>query len=133
MVPVKEKGLTQTLNVALPLGSPALQFVDPNGGTCYADRYGRHSVVTCAGELMEEHRAAQRRRVLKAGTISFGGGGAISCTVRNLSGTGAALDVESPVGIPDLLTLSIEAEQGSRHCKVVWRKEKKIGVRFVPD
>jgi hypothetical protein len=82
---------------------------------------------------MEEHRAAQRRRVLKAGTISFGGGGAISCTVRNLSGTGAALDVASPVGIPDLLTLSIEAEQGSRPCKVVWRKENKIGVRFVPD
>ena len=82
---------------------------------------------------MEEHRAAPRRRVLKAGTISFGGGGAISCTIRNLSEVGAALDVESPVGIPDQLTLSIEAEHSSRHCRVVWRKEKKIGVRFVPD
>jgi hypothetical protein len=82
---------------------------------------------------MEEHRAAQRRRVLKAGTISFGGGGAISCTIRNLSEKGAALDVESPVGIPDLLTLSIEAEHSNRQCRVVWRKEKRIGVRFVPD
>jgi hypothetical protein len=82
---------------------------------------------------MEEHRAAPRRRVLKAGTISFDGGGAISCTVRNLSEVGAALDVESPVGIPDQLTLSIEAEHSSRHCQVVWRKEKRIGVRFVPE
>jgi hypothetical protein len=85
------------------------------------------------GALMEEeHRAEQRRRVLKAGTISFGGGGAITCTIRNLSETGAALDVESPVGIPDQLTLLIEAEHSSRHCQVVWRKEKRIGVRFVP-
>jgi hypothetical protein len=40
--------------------------------------------------------------------------------------------VESPVGIPDQLTLLVEAEHTSRHCQVVWRKEKKIGVRFVP-
>jgi hypothetical protein len=39
----------------------------------------------------DEHRIAPRRRVLKAGSISFGGG-AIDCTVRNISDTGAALD-----------------------------------------
>jgi PilZ domain len=81
---------------------------------------------------MEEHRAAPRRRVLKAGTISFGGGGAISCTIRNLSEVGAALDVESPVGIPDQLTLSIEAEHSSRHCQVVWRKERKSAFASCP-
>jgi hypothetical protein len=37
---------------------------------------------------------------LKAGKISFGGG-AIDCTVRNLSETGAALEVTTPVGIPE--------------------------------
>jgi len=41
---------------------------------------------------MEEHRSTPRRRVLKAATIAFGGG-AISCTVRNLSDYGASLDV----------------------------------------
>jgi hypothetical protein len=46
-----------------------------------------------------EHRAANRHRVLKAATIEFGGGG-ISCTVRNMSDSGAMLDVTSPVGIP---------------------------------
>jgi hypothetical protein len=78
---------------------------------------------------MEEHRVTQRRRLLKAGTISFGGG-AIDCTVRNLSETGAALDVISPVGIPDRFTLLIEAEHSHRPCRVVWRKEKRIGVHF---
>ena len=78
---------------------------------------------------MEEHRVTQRRRLLKAGTISFGGG-AIDCTVRNLSEAGAALDVISPVGIPDRFTLLIEAEHSHRPCRVVWRKEKRIGVHF---
>ena len=45
---------------------------------------------------MDEHRIAPRHRVLKAGSIIFGGG-AIDCTVRNLSETGAALEVVTPL------------------------------------
>jgi len=41
---------------------------------------------------MDETRRAPRRRVLKAGSITVGGG-AIDCVVRNLSATGAALQV----------------------------------------
>ena len=67
--------------------------------------------------------------MLKAGTIEFGGG-AIDCTVRNLSDTGAALDVTSPVGIPEQFTLLIQADGTHLRCTVIWRKEKRIGVRF---
>lgn len=79
---------------------------------------------------MNEHRNAPRHRVLKAGTIEFGGG-AIDCVVRNLSDTGAALEVSSPVGIPDRFTLVIAQEHVSRPCRVMWRKEKRIGVAFI--
>lgn len=78
---------------------------------------------------MNEHRVAPRHRVLKAGTIEFGGGG-IDCTVRNLSASGAALDVVSPVGIPDRFDLVIVAEHVRKRCRVVWRKERRIGVTF---
>ena len=78
---------------------------------------------------MDENRIALRKRVLKAGTIEFGGGG-ISCTVRNLSATGAALEVVSPVGIPGEFNLVIDADNLNRPCHVVWRKEKRIGVVF---
>lgn len=78
---------------------------------------------------MDEGRKAPRHRVLKAGTIVFGGGG-ISCMVRNLSNTGAALDVSSPVGIPDIFTLVLEVEATKLQCRVVWRKETRIGVVF---
>jgi hypothetical protein len=50
-------------------------------------------------DSMDEHRIAARHRILKAGTIEFGGG-AIDCTVRNISATGAALDIASPLGSP---------------------------------
>jgi hypothetical protein len=78
---------------------------------------------------MDEHRIASRHRVLKAGTIEFGGG-AIDCTVRNLSATGAALDVTSPLGIPDHFTLVVSADGSHQPCHVVWRTEKRIGIAF---
>ena len=62
---------------------------------------------------MEGNRIAPRRRVLKAGSIEFGGG-AIDCTVRNISETGAALEVVSPLYIPDSFTLVVHTEQLKR-------------------
>ena len=75
----------------------------------------------------DEHRIASRHRVLKAGSIQFGGG-SIDCTVRNISDTGAALDVTSPLGIPEQFTLVTDGNH--LPCRVVWRKEKRIGVAF---
>jgi PilZ domain len=75
----------------------------------------------------EEQRIAARHRVLKGGRIHFGGG-SIDCTIRNISETGAALEVTSPLGIPTEFTLF--ADGALRPCRVVWRKEKRIGVTF---
>ena len=78
---------------------------------------------------MGQKRIAERRRTLKAGTIEFSGGG-IDCTVRNISETGAALEVVSPLFIPDRFTLYVPSDQFKRPCHVVWRKEKRIGIAF---
>ena len=78
--------------------------------------------------MEEDNRSAPRHKVLKAATISFGGG-AINCTVRNLSDGGASLEVASPIGIPGSVVLELEGD--SRRCRVIWRKEKRIGVRFI--
>jgi hypothetical protein len=68
--------------------------------------------------------------VLKHGTLTFGGGGGIDCTVRNISSSGARLDVASPVGLPESLTLVIEADHFMRRCRAVWTSERQIGVAF---
>lgn len=78
---------------------------------------------------MEEKREALRTRVLKAGSISFGGA-AISCMVRNISATGALLEVESPLGIPERFVLVVPSDQLSRPCRTIWKSERRLGVRF---
>jgi hypothetical protein len=80
---------------------------------------------------MDEKRTLARQRVLKAGTIEFGGG-AIDCTVRNVSASGASLDVVSPVGIPERFTLVVPPDELRRPCRVVWRNVTRIGVSFLP-
>ena len=81
---------------------------------------------------MMNKRTAPRQRVLKAGTIAFTGAG-IDCTVRNLSETGAALEVASVVGIPTEFSLVIPSDNVNRKCRVVWRKLNRIGVAFDKD
>lgn len=78
---------------------------------------------------MVEKRTTNRNRVFKAGTIEFGGS-AIDCTVRNVSNDGAALDVASPVGIPEKFTLVLPSDGLHFSCRVVWRKGSRIGVVF---
>jgi hypothetical protein len=80
-------------------------------------------------QSLENNRAAPRQRVLKAGIIEFHGG-TIDCVVRNISETGAALEVASPVGIPPEFNLLISGKTGKHPCKVVWAREKRIGVAF---
>ena len=81
---------------------------------------------------MQDQRASPRQRVLKTGTIAFDGAG-IDCVVRNISANGAALEVESQIGIPKEFKLVISAEHFNGFCRVLWRKAKRIGVVFQPE
>jgi hypothetical protein len=66
---------------------------------------------------------------LRPATIEIEGGGAISCVARNLSKTGAMLDVESPIGIPDRFILVL-SDGHQIPCRIAWRGPKRIGVVF---
>jgi hypothetical protein len=78
---------------------------------------------------MVDTRIAPRYRVSKAGTIEFVGG-KINCVVRNLSVTGAALEVSDTTGIPETLILAMPDDRLRLFCHVVWRREYRIGVAF---
>ncbi len=80
---------------------------------------------------MEEHRTSPRKRTFKSATITFNRGGGITSLVKNLSDTGAMLEVETVVGIPDEFTLVIEADHLKRPCRIVWRQPTRIGVHFL--
>jgi hypothetical protein len=76
--------------------------------------------------MIERRSATPRRRTLKPDTIAFSDGGAIDGVVKNLSDTGALLQVESVIGIPDTFTLYIK-----RECQIIRRRQNKIGVSFL--
>jgi PilZ domain len=76
-----------------------------------------------------ERRAAQRRRVLKAGSIEFDGR-TVECVLRNISTTGAALQVDRWLRIPHEFKLNVPHDNIHRNCRAVWRKEALIGLAF---
>jgi len=74
-------------------------------------------------------RAATRYNVLGAATIEFDGG-EINCVVRDMSISGAALEVSNPPSVPERFTLAFRADGLRMPCHVVWRKKGRIGVEF---
>ena len=81
--------------------------------------------------LTEDRRSSHRRRTFKVGLIAFNGAGGITGRVKNISDTGAALEVESIIGIPNEFVLDIESDHFRRSCRVVWKQPTRMGVCFV--
>ena len=80
---------------------------------------------------MDEHRRSPRQRVVKSGKIIYGGGSiVIDCTIRNLSATGARLQVPTSVAIPDRFEFAETAAGTKRPATVVWRRGALMGIRF---
>jgi PilZ domain len=80
---------------------------------------------------MSERRTQPRHRTLKAGQIVFNKKfSVISCAIRNLSDSGACIEVATSVGIPDDFDLTMAPDDVSRPCHVAWRSEHRIGVTF---
>jgi hypothetical protein len=101
-------------------------FFETNARHPHAER----TLIFVGSIAMNERRNSPRHRVFQAGTIEFNRAGGVSCTVRNLSATGACLEVESPLGIPETFDIMIGSDKLIHHCKVMWRSVHRIGVAF---
>lgn len=82
---------------------------------------------------MSDHRAAVRHQTLRTGIVEFdnGTGSTISvpCTIRDVSGTGARLALNSSAWVAEQFTL-IFSSGLRKDCRVAWRKERLIGGAF---
>lgn len=79
-----------------------------------------------------ELRASQRKRMLKGGTIAFSGRHAtLPCVVRDISDTGARLQVMQAAAVPDTFELIVELDGLEVAVEIVWRKVNEVGIRFV--
>jgi len=81
--------------------------------------------------MMFERRREPRVGIYKRGRIKFGATGTeLPCTVLDLTLSGAGLSVGSTFGLPQVFQLAIDGEAGTRHCRVIWTDNKKLGVSF---
>jgi PilZ domain len=81
-----------------------------------------------------ERRRHPRARTLKSARILLNRHySVIDCTVRNLSPTGACLDVATTLGIPDRFDVMFDSDKSIRPCRLIWHKDKQIGVEFASD
>lgn len=78
---------------------------------------------------MVETRIAPRYRVMKPAKIEYSGGN-IPCTIRDLSTTGAALEISNLFNVPETFTLVVQEDGLRLHCHVAWRKQFRLGVAF---
>jgi hypothetical protein len=83
---------------------------------------------------MVNTRIAPRHRVSKAAKIEFLEDAinyaSVTCIVRDLSLTGAAIEASVRSGIPDRFFLVVPDEGLRLACRVVWRREYRMGVAF---
>jgi hypothetical protein len=85
--------------------------------------------MTFLEHVAVERRAVPRRGILRAGTILIGNG-FTNCMARNMSIAGAMLGVTNSVGIPEYFTLILAPDGRYMSCRVMWRQQTWIGVRF---
>jgi hypothetical protein len=65
--------------------------------------------------------------------ILDGGFAARTCTVLDLSETGAKISIDEPSTVATRLRLAFtrDATRG-RHCEVIWRRGRTLGLKFIP-
>jgi hypothetical protein len=92
----------------------------------------RHCEFVCSllAFAMVETRIAPRYRVMKPAKIEYGGI-KTPCVVRDISTTGAAIEVsDRSSNIPPAFTLVMADDGLKLPCHIVWRREFRIGITF---
>jgi PilZ domain-containing protein len=81
--------------------------------------------------MVEGRKTRAPRYLVSEGAVIKFGDRTINCVVRNLSATGAAIEVPNQPGIPTRFELNIPHLGLNLSCRVVWRKDHRIGVTFI--
>ena len=78
-----------------------------------------------------EGRVAIRKRTLLGAKIIFNDGHSVfDCLIRNLSDTGAMIQIENPLAAPNAFKLQLSDDR-LLACAVRWRKINSMGVEFI--
>jgi len=80
---------------------------------------------------MQERRKLARSRVIKSAKLVVGTSSVVDCVVRNLTNTGARLEVPNSAVLSENLVLTFDGGRSMRSCRLVWRTVNETGVEFL--
>lgn len=79
--------------------------------------------------MSRERRDTTRRHTYLPAFLFTGAGTPLGkCIVKDISEHGAKLVYSAAEGLPDLLLLTMGMDR--QHCRVMWRRDEEVGVRF---
>jgi hypothetical protein len=82
--------------------------------------------------MPEQARGSDRKRALLGGKVaSRDGSQVVSCTIRDLSDTGAKITVPAGIVIPTHVFLVYARSAYAHECQVSWIKPPQYGLKFI--
>lgn len=80
---------------------------------------------------MDDKRSATRVRSFLKGRVVFNNRmSSMDCIIRNISGTGAKLEIGAALAIPDVFELHIPQRGETLRAHLKWRRGEEVGVTF---
>jgi len=81
--------------------------------------------------MMQQARSASRLRSFLKGRIRFNGGlRSLECLVRDISATGARLEISEAVSLPDRFELYLPHQAITHNASIEWRRGNQLGITF---
>jgi hypothetical protein len=80
---------------------------------------------------MQDRRQSVRDKVLFGGVAEASErASAMNCVVRNFSDSGACVELDGVVGLPEQVTLKIARKGRAYLARMIWRQANKVGLAF---
>lgn len=83
--------------------------------------------------MVESRRAERVRSFLRARIVFNNQNSTIDCTVKNISQTGAKIEIANSLSVPAEFDLDVPQRGKVYRAKIVWRDADSMGVTFAAD
>ncbi|GJE37760.1 pilus assembly protein PilZ [Methylobacterium persicinum] len=81
--------------------------------------------------MSDDRRGTYRRNAFTFGAIEIPGG-KVDCLVWDVNDTGALIEVDTQVELPDEFRVSLAPEAEARAATLAWQRGKRAGIVFNP-
>jgi hypothetical protein len=80
--------------------------------------------------MSAERRRYPRIRIQKDAKVVIGTASVLDCVIRDLSSTGARIEILDAAGLPEALDVTFDGGRTFRPCRLRWRSPTETGVEF---